>query len=98
MKNLGTKLLAVYLILIGIVSILNLDFELARIVSSLLAIASGIFIFINKNIKFNRRTSAMLLAIWLILNALETLIGINFPYATEIIAILAIASGILLLL
>ncbi len=98
MKNLGIKLLAAYLILTGVVGIFNLNSELVRIILSLLAIASGILILVNKGVKFTKRAGAILLAIWLILNALVTLIGISFPFSVEIIAILAIASGIFLLL
>jgi len=49
-------------------------------------------------IKLTKNLGMLLLAIWLILTGLISLLGLVFPYSGLILALLAIAAGVLLLL
>jgi hypothetical protein len=48
--------------------------------------------------KLPRNLGTLLLAIWLILSGLISLLGLSFPYSGLILALIAIVAGILLLL
>jgi hypothetical protein len=48
-------------------------------------------------IAMKRGVGILLLGIWLLLHGLITLIGIHFPYSGVIMGLLALISGILLL-
>jgi hypothetical protein len=49
-------------------------------------------------LKSNRRLGTVLLAAWLIAQGVLTLVPMSIPYAGQILAILAIAAGVLILL
>jgi hypothetical protein len=48
--------------------------------------------------KLPKNSGTLLLAIWLILSGLISLLGLSFPYSGLILALIAIVAGILLLL
>ncbi len=48
-------------------------------------------------VKLTKKLGMVLLAIWLIVTGLLTFINIGIPYRGEIMAILAIAAGVLIL-
>jgi hypothetical protein len=47
--------------------------------------------------KITKKLGMLLLAIWLIVTGLLAFVSINFPYTSEILALLAIAAGVAIL-
>jgi hypothetical protein len=99
MQNLGWILLAIWLIATGLVSLLGVRFPGGETILSLLAIAAGVFMLLGyRRIKFKGNLGMLLLGIWLILSGLLPLLNFNFPALGLVLAILAVAAGVLLLL
>ena len=48
--------------------------------------------------KLTKNLGMLVLAIWLILSGLISLLGLSFPYSSLILALLAIVAGVLILL
>jgi hypothetical protein len=48
--------------------------------------------------KITKNLGMLLLAIWLILTGLLSLVNLSFPFQGEILALLALAAGVILLL
>jgi hypothetical protein len=98
-NNLGMLLLGIYLILWGALPLLSIGFPSSDLILDLLAIAAGVLLLLNRRGRTWRNNLGMLLlSIWLILTGLLPLLSISFPAAGTLMAILAIAAGILLLL
>jgi hypothetical protein len=98
-NNLGMLLLGIYLILRGALPLLSIGFPSSDRILDLLAIAAGVLLLLNRRGRTWRNNLGMLLlSIWLILTGLLPLLSIGFPAAGTLMAILAIAAGILLLL
>lgn len=99
MKNLGTILLAIWLIAAGLIPLIGISFPASGTILALLAIAAGILLLLDrKKISLKGNIGALLLSIWLILSGLVPLLRLSFPASDVILAILAVAAGILLLL
>ena len=99
MKNLGILLLAVYLIVSGLTSFINLDSYGGGLILAILAAAAGIFLLVElRGKRIKAHIGTLLLSIWLIAKGLLPLLGIHFPGMDIIMALLAIAAGIFLLL
>jgi hypothetical protein len=95
-KNLGAITLAIWLILTGLIPLLGLQFRgLATLMAALAAVA-GVLLLIGP-IKLHKSLGVMVLAIWLILQGLVALLGFSFPGRGMLLALLAIAAGILIL-
>lgn len=103
LHSLGLILLAIWLILTGLLPLLSLTFAGSGTILAVLALAAGVLILMN-NLRMGRggglpaNLGYLLLAIWLILTGLLPLLNINFTGSGTILAILAIAAGVLLLL
>jgi hypothetical protein len=103
LQSLGLILLAVWLILTGLLPLLSLNIPAIGTIMAVLALAAGVLILMN-NLKMGRGAGLpanlgyLLLAIWLILTGLLPLLNLNFAGIGTILAILAIAAGVLLLL
>ena len=105
-QNIGMVLLAIWLILSGLLPLLNISIPFSGIIMGALAIAAGILILIGParlgrrsgSAKLTLNLGMILLAIWLILTGLLLLPGVSFPSSGIILAVLAIAAGILILL
>lgn len=103
LHSLGLILLAIWLILTGLLPLLSLTFPASGAIMAVLALAAGVLILMN-NIRMGRGSGLpanlgyLLLAIWLILTGLLPLLNITFAGSGVILAILAIAAGVLLLL
>ena len=99
MKNLAIVLLSVWLIVTGLMSLVSVSFPSSDIIMALLAIVTGIVFLLDLR---GRRLSAnlgmLLLGIWLIATGLLPLLAVNVPYGGVILAVLAVVTGILLLL
>ena len=96
-RNPGTLALSVWLILAGLIPLLNFSFPASSTILSLLAIAAGVLILAGP-MRQTRQWGPLLLAIWLIATGLLPLVGISFPASGTILALLAVAAGVLLLL
>ena len=96
-KNLGTLLLGIWLILTGLLPLIKISIPASDAVWALLAIAAGVLILLRP-VKLTRSLGVLLLGIWLIVMGLLPLLNINIPPSANILALLAIAAGILILL
>jgi hypothetical protein len=99
-KNLGLIVLAVWLILSGGLPLLNISFPSSNLVMNILAIAAGSLILIQSDAlkKPKSQTGFLLLSLWLILQGGFALLSVSFTGKDSAMALLAIASGILLLI
>jgi len=98
LRNLGIILLSTWLVLEGIVTILNFYFPAEDIVLSVLAIAAGVVLLTGwpAGLGFSRSVGIILLSVWLVLEGL--LIVVSFPTEGYVLVLLAIAAGILIIL
>jgi hypothetical protein len=98
-KHLGNLLLGIYLVLYGALPLLRIGFPASDLIMAVLAIAAGVLLLLNRRGKTWRKNLGMLLlSVWLILTGALPLLRIGFPLLGTLMAILAIASGVLLLL
>jgi hypothetical protein len=99
MQNLGWILLAIWLIASGLISLLGLKLPGGDILLGILALAAGVLMLLGyRKLKFKGNLGMLLLGIWLIVTGLLPLLNFNFPALGMVLAILAVAAGILLLL
>lgn len=99
MKKIGLTVLAIWLILTGLLPLLNISFSGAGLVLNLLAVAAGVLL-IWRPLPFsgNRKTGFLLLGIWLIFTGLVGLLSLSFRFSDLIHNLLAAAAGVFLLL
>ncbi len=105
-SNLGMILLAIWLILTGLLPLLRISIPGGETLLAILAIAAGILILLGpsrlaggfKSVQLTRSLGMILLGIWLILVGLLPLLGLNIPAEATILALLAVAAGVLILL
>ena len=99
MKRWGVIVLSVWLILTGLLPLLNLSFAGSGTVLTVLALVSGILLILGESkAKFRGSVGILLLSIWLIAQAVFSLLNLNFTGRGIVMAVLAVAAGILLLL
>jgi hypothetical protein len=97
-KNVGMFLLGIWLILTGLLPLLRFTIPASDTVLALLAIAAGVVILL-KPVKPTTKLGVLLLGVWLIATGLLPLVGVTIPATSDIIlALLAIAAGIVILL
>jgi hypothetical protein len=96
-KNIGVILLAIWLILRGLISLLGLEFAGLGLIMGILAIAAGVLLLIGRG-SLSGKWAVIVLAVWLILTGLFALIDLSFSGSGILMGILAIAAGILLLI
>ncbi len=97
-QSLSVILLSIWLILTGVLTLLNIPFAAeGRLILALLALVAGLFLLVRPA-HLPRSLGSLLLAIWLILSSLLALTGPVFPSQDLILALVAIAAGVLLLL
>ncbi len=98
-KNLGMILLAIWLVLTGLLSLFSVTFPGAGIILAILAIAAGaVILFGLRGRSLGNNIGLILLAIWLILRGLLSVFDISFAGSGIVLALLAIAAGVLLLI
>ncbi len=105
-SNLGMILLAIWLILTGLLPLLGISFPGAATLLAILAIAAGVLILLGparlaggfRSMRTTGSWGMILLGIWLILVGLLPLLGISIPAGATILALLAIAAGVLILM
>lgn len=97
-RNLGVVLLSIWLVLQGIFIIFDLNFIASNIILTLLAISAGIVLLTGwpAGRGFAHDIGTILLCIWLILDGISFVFV--FPAAGAVLVLLAIATGVLLIL
>ncbi len=91
----GWALAGVYFILIGLQGVIHFGFSSVGIIRSILALAAGVVLLVGWP-KFSHHIGFFLFALWLVLVGLTGLVGLaGFGIVT---AVVAIASGVLLIL
>jgi hypothetical protein len=99
MQNPAWILLAIWLIATGLVPLLDIRIPSGDTLLGLLAIAAGVLMLLGqKKFKYKGNLGMLLLSIWLIATGLLPLLKLNFPVLGIIMAVLAVAAGVLLLL
>jgi len=98
MKMWANILLAVWLIATGLVSLLGLHFANSGTILAILAIAAGVLMLLAGRGSQTGRLGTLLLAVWLIATGLIALTRFSFKGIDLVMAILAIAAGLLILL
>lgn len=99
MQNLAMVLLAAWLILTGLASLLNIRLPYLDLVLPLLAVAAGVLLLVGgRRVKLGGRAAITLLAVYLVVSGALSLLAIQIPAAGLLAGALAIASGVLLLL
>ena len=95
-NNLGMLFLGIWLIIIGLIRLANLSFAYSGTILPVLALLAGVLLLSeSRSIKYN--SGMLLLSIWLIAQGLLPLLSISFPASGMILAVLALVSGVLLL-
>jgi hypothetical protein len=89
--------LGIWLIVSGLLPLLNIGSEVLDIIVDILAVAAGVAILIAWR-SWPAKIGMLLLAIWLIVSALLPLLNFSFQGSGLILAALAIAAGVLILL
>jgi hypothetical protein len=98
-KKLGIVFLSFYLIAEGVFLWLDISITGSETILSILAIAAGALLLLDRGkVKFGGNLGMLLLAIWLVLHGLLALISLSFSGSDVIMALLAIAAGVLLLI
>ena len=99
MKNIGMLLLAVWLVLTGAISLFSIRIPSGDLLMAILALAAGaLILFDQRKLRFTGNLGMLLLSIWLLAFGLFQVLSISFPASGIVLAILAIAAGVLLLL
>lgn len=97
--NLGIILLSIWLILTGLLPLLNINFPASGTILALLAVAAGVLLLLPlRRSRLSKNLGMLLLGVWLILTGLLSLLNFTFPASGTILALLAVAAGVLLLL
>ncbi|MEJ2208720.1 MAG: hypothetical protein P8129_06750 [Anaerolineae bacterium] len=100
-ENLGLVLLAIWLIIRGLVALISLSFTGLSVLLAILAIVAGLLLLLSlRNNRFSepRTLGLLLLAIWLALTGLLTFASLEAGWMDVVMAVLAIAAGVLLFL
>jgi hypothetical protein len=99
MRKWAIPVLAVYLIVAGLLPLLNIDLPYAGLIPSALAIAAGVLLLLGgSQLRLPRGLGLILLAAWLILAGALPLLQVSFPAQEMVLGLLAVAAGVLLLL
>jgi len=99
MQNLGWIVLAIWLIATGLVSLLSIRIPGGDTLLGLLAIVAGVLMLLGqKKFKYKGNLGMLLLSIWLIVTGLLPLLKVDFPALGLVMAVMAVAAGVLLLL
>jgi hypothetical protein len=92
-------LLSLWLIVAGLVAVAGLNVAGLGTILALLALGAGIALLamVRRPGEVGPDLGLLLLAVWLILQALMTLLSLSFPQSGLILALLALAAGALIL-
>ncbi len=99
MKRLGMVFLAVWLLLMGLSALVNLSFPAYQVVMGLLAVAAGVLLLVGeRKLLPVQNWGLFLLGIYLTLLGIIQVFGIRFANSSSLLALLALAAGILILI
>jgi hypothetical protein len=94
----GMLLLATWLIVSALLSLLRFGFPGSGTVLAVLAVAAGVAILTEERQGLRASIGTILLCTWLIGRGLLSLLSLGFPGSGTILAVLAIVAGVLVLL
>ncbi len=97
-RNPAVITLSIWLLLTGLIPLLNLKFPQAAMVLALLAIGAGALFLFGMSRTRAWQIGPIVLAGWLIVTGLLTLVKFDFPAEATILALAAVAAGVLLLM
>lgn len=99
MKKWGNILLGVWLIVTGLISLVNLNFRGSYTIQSLLAVAAGVLLILaDWKVSLSGRIADIILGIWLVVMGLIPLLDIRFRESHTVLGVLALAAGVLVLI
>ncbi len=98
-RNLGMLVLAIWLIATGLLPLLKIKFSASDTILAILAIAAGVLLLLDvRRMNLRQNLGMLLLAIWLIATGVLVFVHVPIPAVGTILALVAIAAGVLLLL
>jgi len=97
-ERLGMFLLAIWLILTGLVSLNIFAIPAGETVLAIIAIVAAILIFLEIRAVPGKNLGRLLLAVWLVLIGLISLLGVQFSARDIIMGVIALVAGVLLLI
>ncbi len=97
-RSLGILLLSIWLIATGLLPLLHFNFAGSAVILAILALAAGLLLLLGMSGRFSRNLGSLLLSIWLVVQGAVALLRISFPQSGLIMAVLAVAAGVLMLL
>ena len=99
MKTWANILLGIWLIVTGLVSLGGIRFSSSGTILPVVAVAAGtLFLLADRSEKLWSRVGSILLGVWLLATGLLPLLHIRFSGSGVVLAVLAIASGVLMLI
>ncbi len=99
MKTWANILLGIWLVLTGLVHLGGVSFSKSGMILALLGIVTGILFFIaDRSEKIGTQTGSILLGTWLVAGSLMSLFHVRFTGSSVILAVLAVAAGVMVLI
>lgn len=98
MKNIGLLLLGIWLVALALFDLTHWHFSYQNVMLAALALTAGIVVLLSVIKARFSDIGLLLLSIWLILRGCMQLFHVTFPHSALIADVLAIASGIFLIL
>lgn len=96
--KLGTFLLAIWLILTGLLPLININIPSGDIILALIGIVAGLLIILEIRQQPSKNIGRLSVSIYLILIGVFGLLSVTFPAKEIVLAVVALAAGVLLLL
>ena len=96
-KRIAMIVLSIWLILTGLFAVANIGFSAAGLVLNLLAMAAGVLILLQGE-SWTGKIGMILLGIWLLAQALVSLVGFGFQGLSLVLSLLLIVAGAMILL
>lgn len=99
MKTWANLFLGAWLVLTGLVHLGGISFPKSGILLAVLGVVTGILFFIaNSQEKLSTQAGSMLLGAWLVAGGLMSLFHVRFTGSGVVLAVLAVAAGVMVLL
>jgi hypothetical protein len=99
MRKWANILLGIWLVLTGLVHLGGVSFAKSGIILPILGIMVGILFFIaDRSEKLVAQIGSVLLGVWLVAGGLVSLFHIHFAGSNAIIAVLAVAAGVVVMI
>ncbi len=99
MKTWANILLGIWLVLTGLVRLGGISFSQSGIILAVLGIVTGILFFIaDRREQIGTQMGSILLGTWLVAGGLLSLFQVRFTGSGVILAVLAVAAGVMVLI